>query len=135
MATYKNLEIYNLAFNLAMKVYKLNIMIPERLLLKYGNKLRRISFMIKDLIAEGHSAKNDEKHLLRSITFAETQTQEAISMLKKMKAGTVTDKQIEDLLRSYKQLKSQLEKYAEKVQKEKNEYIIPFPESKNLELV
>ncbi len=135
MSAYKNLEIYNLAFNLAMKVYKLNIMIPENLLLKFGNPLRRISFRIKDLIAEGHSAKNDEKQLVRSITFAETQTQEAISLLKKMKVGTVTDKQIEDLIRSYKQLKSQLGRYAEKVQKEKNEYIIPFPENKNFELV
>lgn len=135
MSAYKNLEIYNLAFNLAMKVYKLNIMIPERLLLKYGNPLRRISFMIKDLITEGHSAKNVEKQLVRNIIFAETQTQEAISLLRKMKAGTVNDKQIDDLLRNYKKLKNQLGKYAVKVQKEKNEYIIPFPESKNYELV
>ena len=63
MATYKNLEIYNLAFNLAMKVYKLNIMIPERLLLKYGNPLRRISFMIKDLIDQDKEKKLSLKWL------------------------------------------------------------------------
>jgi len=88
-----------------------------------------------ELYRVGHSAKNDEKQLLRNITFAETQTQEAITLLKKMKTGRVNDKQIEELINKYKQLKIQLGKYTAKIQKEKNEYIIPFPENKNFELV
>jgi four helix bundle protein len=135
MNTYKNLEIYKLAISLAIKVYKFNIMISENLLLKYGNRLRRASFMIKDLIAEGYSVQGDDKQLIRSITFAETLTEEVLSLLKQMKADGTNQKQIEELIQSYKLLKKLTGKLIQKLQEENNEYLIPFPENKLLELV
>jgi len=135
MSTYKNLEIYNLAFNLAMKVYKLNMVISDNLLIKFGNKLRRTSFLIKDLIADGYMGPDEENKRIRVLTFAETQTEETLTLLKKMKAEMSNSKQTEDLIQSYKSLKKQITKHIEKIQEESNAFLIPFPEKENYELV
>ena len=67
MSTYKNLEIYQAAFNLAIKTYRLNVSLPVTALLHQGNKLRWTSLKIKDLIAEGFSGKKSDEEIIESL--------------------------------------------------------------------
>ena len=81
MSAYKNLEIYQSAFNLAIKVYRMNIMLPVNALLNQGNRLRWASLLIKDLIAEAYTGIKSEKEVVRNLTLAETSTEEVIKLL------------------------------------------------------
>ncbi len=55
MNSFKDTEIYRLAFDLAIKVYVINMALPRHELIKEGNMLRRSSIGIKDTIADGYS--------------------------------------------------------------------------------
>ena len=90
MSAYKNLEIYQSAFNLAIKVYRMNIMLPVNALLNQGNRLRWASLLIKDLIAEAYTGIKSEKEVVRNLTLAETSTEEVIKLLKKIRAKKIS---------------------------------------------
>jgi four helix bundle protein len=129
MNTYKNLEIYKAAFNLAIKVYRLNITLPVTALLNQGNKLRWTSLKIKDLIAEGFSGRKETEEMIRILNTIIKLNQEVISLLKKIRTHNAGNKQIPDLIKSYKELGQKTEEHIASLQSEKTEYRIRFPES------
>ena len=126
MNTYKNLEIYQLAFSLSIKIYRLNISLPQYIFLKQGNWLRWSSIKIKDLIIEGCSKDNDEKDLIRFLTIADSLCNEIILQLKKINTNNYGKKSVHDLIISYRNLKKKIENTIEKIEKRKDEPVIPF---------
>ena len=129
MSTYKNLEIYQTAFNLAIKVYRLNVTLPVTALLNQGNKLRWTSLKMKDLIAEGFSGRKETDAIIKLLNLVINLNLEVISLLKKIKTNNAGNKQIHDLIKSYRQLGRKLEEHLESLQSEKVDYKIRFPES------
>ena len=134
MNTYKNLEIYQSSFNLAIKIYRLNISLPVNALLNQGNKLRWTSLKIKDFIAEGFSNENPDEEKIRTLTIVRNLSLEVISLLKRIKSNNSGNKQIPELIKSYKQLSMKAEEYIEILQNTKSGYIIPFEESRVMEM-
>ena len=134
MSAYKNLEIYQSAFNLAIKVYRMNIMLPVNALLNQGNRLRWASLLIKDLIAEAYTGIKSEKEVVRNLTLAETLTEEVIKLLKKIRANNENLKQLPELIKSYKSLKRNISAHIHKIQDDKNTYVLPFPDSMVMEV-
>lgn len=134
MSTYKNLEIYQLAFNLAIKVYRLNVTLPVAALLNQGNKLRWTSLKMKDLIAEGFSGRKGTEEMVRLLNLVSSLNLEVVSLLKKIKSGNGENKQIAELIKSYRMLGRKVEEHLESLQSEKTDYRIPFPESIMMEL-
>jgi hypothetical protein len=53
MSNYKDLEIYQIAFELARKVHLASLNLPQFELYEQGSQIRRSSKSIKDQIAEG----------------------------------------------------------------------------------
>lgn len=129
MSTYKNLEIYQTAFNLAIKVYRLNVTLHVTALLNQGNKLRWTSLKMKDLIAEGFSGRKETDAITKSLNLVLNLNLEVISLLQKIKTNNAGNKQIADLIKAYHQLGLKLEEHIESLQSEKTEYRIRFPES------
>ena len=129
MSTYKNLEIYQLAFNLAIKVYRLNITLPVTALLNQGNKLRWTSLKMKDLIAEGFSGKKETDEMVKILNIVINLNHEVVSLLRKIRSNNTGNIQIPDLIKSYNQLGRKAEEHIGSLSSEKTEYRIRFPES------
>jgi len=134
MSTYKNLEIYQMAFNLAIKIYRLNVTLSVNALLNQGNKLRWTSLKIKDLIAEGFSGQKNDKDILKILNLIKNLNDEVLMLLKKIKSGNATNKQIPELIKNYKQLKYKTEEHIQSINSEKTDYIIPFAENVLLDI-
>lgn len=134
MNTYKNLPLYQMAFNLAIKVYRLNITLPVTALLNQGNKLRWKSLRMKDLLAEGFSGSKDTDEMIRQLTLVSRLNQEVIALLKKIGSHNTTNKQIPELINGYKQLGKKAEEHIQSLHNEKTEHRISFPETMLMDL-
>ena len=129
MNTYKNLEIYQMAFNLAIKVYRLNVTLPVTALLNQGNKLRWTSLKMKDLIAEGFSGQKNTEEMLRYLFIIVNMNQEVVTLLKKISTHNSNNRQLSELIKSYQDLGQKAKDHITSLQQEKAEYRIPFSES------
>lgn len=127
MNTYKNLEIYQLAFNLSIKIYRLNMTLPKHIFLKQGNRLRWSSVKIKDIIIESCSEGNNENDFIRFLNIAGTLCNEIILQLKKINTGQYGKKSIHELIINYRTLKKKIENNIENIEKRQDELVIPFP--------
>jgi len=134
MNTYKNLAIYQLAFNLAIKVYRLNVTLSVTALLNQGNRLRWTSLKMKDLLAEGFSGKKETDEMVSILNTVINLNHEVVSLLKKIRSNNTGNVQIPDLIKSYTQLGRKAEEHIGSLDSEKTEYRIPFPESVLLEM-
>lgn len=134
MNTYKNLEIYQSSFNLAIKIYRLNVSLSVNALLNQGNKLRWTSLKIKDFIAEGFSNEKSDEEKIRTLNIVKSLSLEVMSLLKKIKSNNASNKQIPELIKNYKQLGKKTEEYIESLQNSKSGYIIPFEENRVMEM-
>ena len=134
MSAYKNLEIYQSAFNLAIKIYRLNVTLSVNALLNQGNRLRWASLRIKDLISEAYTGVKSEKEIVRNLTLAGASCEEVIGLLKKIMASNENLKQLPELIKNYKSLKRKIGSTIQKIQNDKNSYAIPFPDSLVMEV-
>jgi four helix bundle protein len=135
MKAYKNLDIYQMAFNLAIKVYRLNMTLSAKDLQNQGNKLRWSSLKIKDMIAEAHIGIKNKTSLLKDLTTALIHCDDVIALLKKIGHNNPGNKQITGLIKNYKSLKRKMEGHIRKIREENSESLLQFPENKFNELV
>lgn len=133
MTTYKNLEIYKTAFNLAVNVYRMNVMLPNQELIKYGNKSRRLTVQIKDLIAEGYSISKNDEDLLRFLMQAKIACDETVLLLNKIKRLNSKERSLSYLIMEYIKLKNSIYKIISAIDKNSSVLTIPYQENKVLE--
>ncbi len=115
MKTYKNLETYQLAFNLAIKVYNLNISLPRQLLIRYGNRMRWSSLKIKDMIIEAYANGSTNKAVLdgKKLEDAANLCNEIISCLINIRTAYQRGSSVEKLIIGYQMLQSKIAKSKE----------------------
>ncbi len=133
MTTYKNREIYKTAFNLAINVYRMNVMLPNQELIKYGNKSRRLTVQIKDLIAEGYSISKNDDDLLRFLMQAKIACDETVLLLNKIKRARSKERSLSFLIMEYIKLKNSIHKVISAINKNSSVLTIPYQENKVLE--
>jgi len=78
--SYKDLDIYNMSFALAVEVHKLSLQLPKFELYEQGSQIRRSSKSIKDNIVEGYGRRKYKNEFMKFLIYAqasllETQTQ------------------------------------------------------------
>jgi len=81
MKSYKDLEIYNMAFDYAIEVHKLSLQLPKFELYEQGSQIRRSSKSIKDAIAEGYGRRIYKQDFLKFLTYAHASLLECTSQL------------------------------------------------------
>jgi four helix bundle protein len=79
MNSYKDLDIYKLAYRLAIEVHKMTLTLPKYELYEQGSQVRRSSKSIKDNIAEGFGRRRYKDEFVRFLVFAHSSCDEAIS--------------------------------------------------------
>src|SRR5665647_834248 len=77
MKSYKDLEIYKLAYNIAIRVHKASLKMPQFELYEQGGQIRRSTKSIKDTIVEGYGRRRYKAEFIRYLIFAQASCDEA----------------------------------------------------------
>lgn len=79
MNSYKDLEIYKLSFDLAVRIYKLSLKLPNPDKYETGGQIRRSSQTIKDTIVEGYGRRRYKADFIKYIVYSHSSCLESIS--------------------------------------------------------
>jgi four helix bundle protein len=82
MSSYKDLEIYRLAYSLAIRIHKASLKLPQFETYEQGGQIRRSSQSIKDSIVEGFGRRKYKTEYLRYLAFAQASCDEATDQSK-----------------------------------------------------
>jgi len=97
--SYKYLEIYKLAFKLAIEIHEMTMTLPKFELYEEGSQIRRSSKSVPSNIVEGYGKKNYKNDFLRSLTVAHTECDETLNHLDLLwKTKSLTDKDLYNYL-------------------------------------
>jgi four helix bundle protein len=77
MRSYKELEIYKLAYALSIRVHKASLKLPQFELYEQGSQIRRSTKSIKDNIVEGYGRRRYKAEFIRYLIFAQASGDEA----------------------------------------------------------
>ncbi|MCD4833639.1 MAG: four helix bundle protein [Bacteroidales bacterium] len=81
MKSYKDLEIYQIAYKLAFEIHKMSLTLPKYEMYEQGSQIRRSSKSIKDTIVEGYGRKRYKDDFIRFLTYSQGSCDETISQL------------------------------------------------------
>ena len=81
MKSYKDLEIYNIAFDLAGRVHRASLTLPQFELYEQGSQIRRSSKSIKDQIAEGFGRRKYKLDFVKFLIYSQASCDETTSQL------------------------------------------------------
>jgi four helix bundle protein len=120
MSNYKDLEIYQSAYNLALEVHKISLTLPKYELYEQGSQVRRSSKRIKDTIAEGYGRRRYKDEYIRFLIFAHSSCDEVISQLEMINDIHFKEKPLIDLIDQYNKLGGKINRYIQYVEKNWN---------------
>ena len=119
---YQNLEIYNLAYNIAISVYKITESFPRHEIGALTNQLRRAAVSLPSHIAEG-STRRSEKEFLLFLSYAYGSAKEIEVQLNIARdigyIDSITNKKIQynELLLQLDEFQAKLYKFMRSVEK------------------
>ena len=111
MKNYNDLEIYNLAYSLAIEVHKMTFKLPNYELYEQGSQVRRSSKSIKDAIAEGYGRRRYKAEFIKFLIYAHSSCDETISQLTMINELHFQDNPIIELIKKYNNLGSKINKF------------------------
>jgi len=117
MKSYKDLEIYNLAFDYALETHHLSLKLPKFELYEQGSQIRRSSKSIKDNIIEGYGRRRYKQDFIKFLVYAHASLLECMSQLE-MIQQIYSDLKTKDLLEKYDVLGAKLFKFITYVESE-----------------
>jgi four helix bundle protein len=118
MSGYRELEIYNLAKELAIKMHKVTLSLPKIETFEEGSQVRRSSKAIASAIVEGYGRSRYKAEYIKYLTYAHAECDETILHLEFLfETGSLNDKKVYDELYAlYDQLGRKLNKYIQWVE-------------------
>jgi four helix bundle protein len=81
MSSYKDLDIYKIAFDLAIRVHKLSLDLPPFELYEQGSQVRRSSKSIKDQITEGYGRRRYKSDFIKFLIYAQASNDECTNQI------------------------------------------------------
>jgi len=116
MNSYKDLDIYKLAYRLAIDVHKMTMTLPKYELYEQGSQVRRSSKSIKDNIAEGFGRRRYKDEFVRFLFFSHSSCDEAISQLTMINELYSENNGLIGLLEEYELLGGKINKFIQYVE-------------------
>ncbi|MBA7520015.1 hypothetical protein ES705_12103 [subsurface metagenome] len=115
--SYRELDIYNEAFQLALEVHKASLVLPKFELFEQGSQIRRASKSIKDQIAEGYGRRKYKADFVRFLIYSQASCDETISQLEMIKELYASDYDWGKLIQEYATLGKKINNFIQYVQK------------------
>jgi len=116
MNSYKDLDIYQLAYEYAIEVHKMTMQLPKYELYEQGSQIRRSSKSIKDNIAEGYGRKKYKAEFVRFLIFAHSSCDETLSQLNMINDIHFPNNPLSDLVDKYELLGRKINKFIQYVE-------------------
>ena len=117
MKSYKDLDIYNMAFEYAVEVHKLSLKLPKFELYEQGSQIRRSSKSIKDNIIEGYGRRSYKQDFIKYLIYAQASLLECQSQLE-MIDRLYNNSELKELKEKYDILGAKLNSFIRYVEKE-----------------
>ena len=115
MSNYKDLDIYQIAFKLSLKVHKLSLELPKYELYEQGSQIRRSSKSIKDQIAEGYGRRNYKADFIKFLIYAQASNDECTNQIDTIIQIYPDKTEWKTLLKEYDILGKKINKYIQYV--------------------
>jgi len=77
--SFRDLEIYRISSDLAVKIYTKSLELPSRDKFEAGSQIRRSSQGIKDAIVEGYGRRKYKNDFIKFLVYAHASSLEALS--------------------------------------------------------
>ena len=116
MGNYKELEIHQMSFDLALKAHKLTMLLPKYELYEQGSQLRRSAQSIKDNIAEGFGRRRYKAEYIRFLVFAHSSCDEAVNQLEMINELYFKEIPITDLIQEFNNPGGKINRYIQYVE-------------------
>jgi four helix bundle protein len=116
MGSYKDLEIYQSAYKLAIEIHDMSMKLPKHEFYEQGSQIRRSSKRIKDTIAEGYGRKKYKAEFIRFLIFAHASCDETISQLNMISDIYYKDNPLDNLTSQYEVLGKRINKFIQYVE-------------------
>ena len=107
MKSYKDLDVYNIAFELAIKVHHITLELPKYEVYEQGSQVRRSSKSIKDNIVEGYGRRRYKADFVKFLIYAHASLLECKSQLE-MIQDLYDANEINVLIKEYDKLGAKL---------------------------
>ena len=111
MKSYKDLEIYKLAYNLALEVHKMSLTLPKYEFYEQGSQVRRSSKSVKDTIVEGYGRRRYKDDFIKFLTYSQGSCDETISHLNMISDIHFPENPLTDLMSEYDILGREINKF------------------------
>ncbi|MCP4629882.1 MAG: four helix bundle protein [bacterium] len=119
MRSYRDLEICQLSYDLAVKIHRLTVKLPNYEQYEEGRQIRKSSKGITSCIVEGYGRKRYKADFLKFLTYSHASCDETIVHLNFLKDTHENFmKEILVLLDKYNELGAKVNKYIQYVEKE-----------------
>jgi len=119
LRSYKDLEIYKLSYELAVKVHKFTLRLPKYEQYEEGSQVRKSSKGITSCIVEGYGRKKYKADFIKFLIYAHASCDETIVHLNFLNdIHELFKKEIHLFLEGYDELGRKLNKYIQYVEKE-----------------
>jgi four helix bundle protein len=119
MKNYKDLEIYNLSYELAIRIHEMSLGLPKYEMYEEGNQARRSSKGITSSIVEGYGRRRYKADFIRFLVYAHASCDETILHLNFIKdTHKLNEEKITSFLNEYDQLGKKINRFIKWVEKE-----------------
>ncbi|MFH1160121.1 MAG: four helix bundle protein [bacterium] len=116
MRGFHDLEIYRIAFDLAVRVHKLSLDLPKYELYEQGSQVRRSSKSVKDQIAEGYGRRDYKAEFVKYLIYAQASCDECLSQIEMIVTIYLEKKGWSELLNEYDHLGKKINLFLQYVQ-------------------
>ncbi len=119
MKSYKDLEIYKLSYDLAIRIHKMSLKLPKYEMYEEGSQIRKSSKGITSCIVEGYGRKKYKPDFIKFLIYAHALCDETILHLSFIRdTHELNEKEIKSLLDGYNELGRKINKFIQYVETE-----------------
>jgi four helix bundle protein len=117
MKNYKDLEIYQLSYDLAVKIHKMTLELPKYELYEEGSQIRRSSKSITSCIVEGYGRRKYKSDFTKFLIYAHASCDETILHLKFINdTHDLNNEKIKYFLNAYDELGRKINRFIQYVE-------------------
>jgi len=116
MKSYRDLDIYKMAYQLAIEIHEMSLTLPKYELYEQGSQIRRSSKSVKDNIVEGYGRKKYKNDFIRFLIYAQSSCDEAMSQLSMISDIHFKEKPLDKLMSEYNILGKKINKFIQYVE-------------------